>query len=1028
LFLTLLSLSLPSLNLKANNSTGQCKKAFESLNSSNVINYTIDDGLVSNHIYAISQDSLGYIWIATRAGISRFNGNEFYNFTTKNGLVKNETFGLHQAENKRIWIGSNGPISYIENGDINFLDVDIKQKLNWNYSVFEKDNSLWVTFESFLYLINLNSNETTLLSESNLLEKGGSVILDWYNKHLFVYNNNTIFWLQNDSIVGKLPVSYKKSDSFGFVKANYNNGIFFINEQQLFYFNFATKKIKEYNVNVNDVLRIKIFEDELILIYANGGLRTAKIKENLSIEFAVKTNADVIYTEVFRDKDLNFWLGTNTQGLLFLPKKSNQITSKKNVSDVSLKALNRICVDGDSIWLGTKSAQLFLIYDDKAKAIDLSYKNPNGETRINDIVKLKSGRILISTDAGLFMMDGDELKHFFYTALKKISYVGDDIYLNCYNSIYKTNEECLFVLLNKFSTQERRNIELLKSVDFLCIESIHNSRSHQTLFLNETEVLVYEPDKGLLNYKIEDGKLSYGEFIKENIDVYDLVHYKNWVFIATIGEGILSYNLQTKKITPLSNIKSSAIYSLDVDTISNKLYAGTNQGVYIINLDKYGLEDYSINITKNQGLSGSEIQQVVCANSKIYAISEIGIDFIDNDFIMDERLPNFKVEQFIANETHFPAYYYNELKDSVNDITIHFNKIDFTKTINSQVAYKKDNDKWEKTQNTSLNFDDMAHGKHTIKLGLVSGNEEIPSKIEKINFHIKPKFHQTIWAKLIAGLAALVMIFLVFSYFFSQQNLKVLENLVTKRTQQLNFKMQELDEVNSQLKIKNKNLSSYTYLVSHDLKAPLYNISSFLKIISEKNKEKFDNTDKEYFKNINYGLKSMINKINDLLKYSKVTSDIDLEKIEPLNLNKIITEVKKDFKYEIDKKSIQFLVDTDLPKVKLEKTSAHLLFQNLISNAVKYNRSNQPFIKINSHQNAKHITIAVKDNGIGIKESYQPEAFDIFSRGHNNQSYEGTGIGLAICKKIVEAHNGKIELDSSENIGTVLSLTFPKVS
>jgi len=179
---------------------------------------------------------------------------------------------------------------------------------------------------------------------------------------------------------------------------------------------------------------------------------------------------------------------------------------------------------------------------------------------------------------------------------------------------------------------------------------------------------------------------------------------------------------------------------------------------------------------------------------------------------------------------------------------------------------------------------------------------------------------------------------------------------------------------------------------------------------------------------VNKGLQSMLNKINDLLKYSKIASDIDLNNIETVNLNTIIYEVKKDFKYEIENKSIQFIVEADLPKVKLEKTSAHILFQNLISNSIKYNQSKKPLIQIRAIQNKKDITILVKDNGIGIKEAYKTEVFEIFGRGENSKEYEGTGIGLAMCEKIVTAHKGKIELNSEVNVGTVLSLIFPKVS
>jgi len=134
LFFCLFCINLLSTNLKAQDFFTQVKDTFklnEFLNASNAVNYNLEDGLVSNYVYAINQDSLGYIWIATKAGLSRFNGNEFYNFTTKNGLNRNDNVELFKTESQRIWIANNGPLGYIENGEVKFLSPALKQHLNF---------------------------------------------------------------------------------------------------------------------------------------------------------------------------------------------------------------------------------------------------------------------------------------------------------------------------------------------------------------------------------------------------------------------------------------------------------------------------------------------------------------------------------------------------------------------------------------------------------------------------------------------------------------------------------------------------------------------------------------------------------------------------------------------------------------------------------------------------------------------------------------------------------------------------------
>lgn len=996
------------------------------LNSSKISNYTFEDGLASNHVYAISQDSLGYIWVATEAGLSRFNGKEFYNFTTKNGLKRNEIVDLVRTKEKRIWMAYDDSLGYIENGGINSFDVDIKQKLSWNYSVYEKKDSLWISFGKYFYLVDKNTKAVKSLNE-NLSSENSIIILNNYNNQVFVYSPDTIFCFKKDSLVSKIPLTLNSSKSYRIMSANYRKGVFCIAKEQLFFFDFVTKKVRTYyDVDVTDAQDLKQFDNELIITNTLGGLKAIHIKENMDLVEGAKTNADIIYTDVFRDRDLNFWLGTSTKGVIFLPKISEQIESKSVIDNIKLSELNCLFVDSNDTWIGTRKGQLILINNDKEQVKTLPFKNPNGKTRINDIVKLNSGKLLVSSDAGLYFFEKNEFRHVFYTALKKISVVGKNIYLNTYKNIISTNEECLTKMLYKYKDKPKKYIgDLIKENE--CLKQINSNRSHQTLFIGN-KVFVYEPNTGFVSYIISNDKLVGRKIIQKRVDIKDMYHYNKYIFIATSGEGILNYNLQTEEIKPIKGLNSTIIYSLDVDLTNDIMYASSNAGVNIIKLNDEGIEDYVVAITQNDGLQSQEIKDVILADTTIIAISDKGINYIDKDFKIDKKLPNFKIEQFVVNNIELPIKTSYKLKTDENNIAIKFNKIDFNNKIKTRFVYQKDGGNWRETNNNTLNFDNLEHGEHKIKLGLVLSQNEIPRKTEELTFHIEPKFHQTNWAKIIAALAVLVILFLAHVYLLSRQNLRVLENLVVNRTQQLNFKMRELDEVNNDLRNKNENLNSYTYLVSHDLKAPLYNISSFLEIISTKNKNYFDFKDKEYLGYINHSLQGMINKINDLLAFSKVANNVDLKLIKPINLNKIIDDVLIDFKFEIEKKEVQFKIDSQLPDIKIEKTSANLLFQNLISNSIKYNKSCPPLIEISTEQNSIRTTIHIKDNGIGIRKNYQAEAFDIFSRGHDNEEYEGTGIGLAICKKIVEAHNADIKLKSEKNKGTVLSLIFPNVN
>lgn len=1027
--LGLVCLNVFFTNSSAQNSTNNRQNTFspvELLSASNVTNYTLKDGLISNYVYAINQDSLGYIWIATQAGLSRFNGDEFHNFTTKNGLKKNETVQLVKTKLNRIWMYNNGPMGYIENGSIHFLDNDIKQDLHWNFSVTENSDSLWTAFSTKFYLVNKSSGVSKEFYKPGFCGTGRCTILGRHNDQLVIHVKNKIYYFKNETIVDSISWTHRNSLNYQLLSTNYKNGVFYAYKNGLFYLNFSTKKIRQYSIEIEEPTRLKCFGNKLILISLNGELATFHIDKELEIEEEEKTITKIAFTDIFKDKDSNFWVGTNTHGVFFVPKESKQIKTVSSLNGIHFSALNCMYITGDSIWLGTKNAELILLHNKATDIKVLPFKNPNGGSRIIDILKLESGRLLLSSDAGLFLLDGQDLKHITYGAIKKISRTNNEIYINTYTGILKTNEDCLDNLLTSIKPTDglEKQIETICKKN-ACFKKISEIRSYKTQIINKNNLFVYEPKYGFVNYTIFNDELINRIVIKENIDINDLYYFEPYIFIATTGEGILNYNIDTKELKPFKSINSSTVYSLDIDADSNTMCAGTNNGLHIIKLNSEGLDENVITISQNQGLLSAEITQALFTDTNIVAISDKGINFVQKSFHKNHVFPNFNIEQFLVNNESQILERSYELQPNENNITIAYNKIDFNKTIKSQFAYKMNNNKWMYTNNKSLSFVDLEPGKHNVKLGLVNERNKIPQKFKELKFNIQPKFHQTKWAKLIFSLIFLVFTFLIINYFLAQKNLKTLERKVVERTQLLQLKMKELDEVNLKLKLKNTNLNSYTYLVSHDLKTPLHNITGFLNIITKKNEHAFDKKDKEYFRMVNQGLNSMMAKITDLLKYSKVSTEVNLNEIEPINLNEIINEIIKDFKFEIDKRKVNIVVEENLPEVKLEKTSAQLLFQNLISNSIKYNVSLAPFIEITSQENLEQTIIEIKDNGIGISKDYQCEVFDIFNRGTHSAQYEGTGVGLAICKKIVEAHHGNIKLKSKKNVGSVFSLVFP---
>ncbi len=241
-----------------------------------------------------------------------------------------------------------------------------------------------------------------------------------------------------------------------------------------------------------------------------------------------------------------------------------------------------------------------------------------------------------------------------------------------------------------------------------------------------------------------------------------------------------------------------------------------------------------------------------------------------------------------------------------------------------------------------------------------------------------------------------------------------------------------IEKHNEELQRINKDLDSFTYMASHDLQEPLRKIRTFCNIILSKAESKLPEELSNYFERIINSVTRMQTLIDSLLNYSRATgSDIILQ---PIKLNNVVEDVKKDLAEMINQKKVTVIYD-DLPAIKIERSQFHQLFFNLIENAIKYRREDvQPEIRIaattvwaeeENGEKRKIHCITVSDNGIGFEQQFSDNIFKLFQRLHGRHEYSGTGIGLAICKKIVENHKGNITAKSEPGKGSTFIIELP---
>lgn len=235
---------------------------------------------------------------------------------------------------------------------------------------------------------------------------------------------------------------------------------------------------------------------------------------------------------------------------------------------------------------------------------------------------------------------------------------------------------------------------------------------------------------------------------------------------------------------------------------------------------------------------------------------------------------------------------------------------------------------------------------------------------------------------------------------------------------------EKLTEYAASLESSNKELERFAYVASHDLQEPLRMVSSFLNLLETRLEDKLDETGRQYINFAVDGARRMKTLIQDLLLYSRVGTNT--ENFVLVNLNEVMEYAKKVLEEDINK-SHAFIKVNPLPVIKLNSSLINQLFVNLISNALKYHDQNPPEIEIGCNEDRGEWVFYVKDDGIGIDPKFFEKIFIIFQRLHSKSEYSGTGIGLAICKKIVDIHKGKIWVESLPGKGSTFYFTIPKI-
>lgn len=988
------------------------------------IQYTIDDGLPSMHIYDIIQDSKGFIWLATDAGLSCFDGYTFKNYSTKDGLTFNDVFRLREDAQGRIWLTSFGELCYIENEKIHCLPTTDDNLYKGILQIHTTtNNGFWIGKRGRVFymdsLFHLSQNELFV----NHPKKEIFRLQFARNDTVWTYHDNHLYAKYHSQIIDTISLQFHQSKPALFCSAITGNSILYTNDKGLAKLNLETQEQSLIYPNLQRITRMAAVQNELWLSNVDKGIMRLDINqkpENINQEtYLSHTTVGVLY----EDREKNRWITTFGDGLYFIPANGEKRNNYSTEEGLAENIVSSVFIDENhNTWIGMQSGKLDCLKEDGSLE---HYEIPRGRSnslhRVLDMaIAPKSKNFLIVTDDGLFQKKEDQFEELRRLVLKSIAtFPSGDILLTYYKGTLLTHEKHLSQLNNYRSIADFPKDILNPISDVRSYAAFQDSKENTWLgdvgglkqVTNNAEIIEWKDKSNTFRALIRN--------IQETEN--------GLIWIATHGEGVIVIQDSTYyQINKSKGLSSDLCTDLVID--GNDVWVTTNRGVNHIKSFDYASKQLKIEIIGlSDGLPTNGVNCIAKKGSKIVVGTNKGISIFDEkDLKKNTIAPQLHIKKIKINnqDTTLSSSYI--LPHAQNNIEIEFIGISYQSMKNIMYQYQMEgiDPTWKTTPLRIANYTTLPPGNYTFKVKAIANNGEESDKTASIYFKIQPHFSDTWWFQILIGGLIVGVLYYIYYSIVNYSQKKKLKLLVAEKTKALNQKVAEIAETNVLLENSNAALKQFAYIVSHDLKAPLRAISTLASFIEEDLEDHSNEDIKENLSLLKARIRRMSGLINGILEYSRVGRKA-AEK-DRVDVQQMLLEVIASTK-DMTNKEVNIHLLSTFPILYINPTLIQQIFQNLLSNAIKYNDKTLCEIEIHCIEKTDCYQFSVKDNGPGIAEKYHDKIFQIFQTLQPRDKVESTGVGLSIVKKIVEEHaKGQIWLSSEAGKGTTFIFTIEK--
>lgn len=1024
--------------------------------------FGVEDGLSNNYIVDIAQDAKGFIWIATEAGLNRFDGKDFIVYNKSNsGLSSNELNALLvDPDEDKIWIGTQRDgLCYFdyETETISKLNADGMLTYDITQLISAYDGGIWVVhYHLGIDHYNPKTKTFTTFSTSNV--KG----LDGRN------------WVAADDGKGNLYVGHT------------NEGLSIISVKNRTARNFRHDSNNPKSIPGNEIRSICIDRNMNIWIGTDKGLALFNQQtEEFTVFKHVKENNNSLLPGAVMDiKELNngdLWIATNMGGVSILSLKNNTFKNpaqtrflniKASEDDYGLSGSFARCIQQDSfgnIWVGNYRAGLdfFSYKPDVFKTLNyvgeiqgrMKYKQVWGLCMGHD------GRMWIGGENELAVA-GKEYR------INTMPLPVSQTYLQTYiATIYEDSQHRIWLgtsEMGAFSYNPANG-------DFRHIEAVGNTITEVNCFYEDPNGKVWLGGKnGSFSYSDSEQKFIFEKELTEqlpnNILRSILNDKKGKLWVGTFGKGITIFNEEGKFMANFitdNGFPSNAVNSM-VEDSQGRIWAATREGIVLFsdvdNPDKY--EVFSM----NEGLNNSQVRAIledregriwISTNGGISRFNEStkrfynyihqdGVplgDFMDGSaciapngtlfFGSQNGVCYFNPQELCSMQivspvtiTQFSVFSKQaESKDiglaiplslgrvklthEQNTFKISFNVLDYTQSPQVEFAYMLEGleDIWHNTQGENqVTFRNIPPGKYKFKVKTRFRNQEWEDSIASLIVEINPPLWLTWYAKSLYALVGATIVYLLLSFYKRKVYLE--SSLEVERR-----KSQNEQELN------NERLRFYTN-ITHELRTPLTLILGPLEDLQSDKNLSYAQTNKINI--IHESSIRLLNLINRILEFRKTETQNRQLYIAKGNPAQLLQEIKLRYQELNRNPKLKFNVkiNTEITELFFDAEVLTIIMDNLLSNAVKYTTEGDITLSLSSMQEEEvgYTVISISDTGHGIEQEALPYIFDRYYQVKSKYQASGSGIGLALVKSLADLHEAILDVTSEQEVGTTFTL------